>query len=143
MSEIGSYHPFCLLLILIIKCFIKSTIFCRSQNEITRAFLCVKIGGELLSQTISSHREKNDMMLRTIEVFIVALAVYEQLMKRKRKDDSKTNENDNVHLLVLDERKKLIDDWLSKFIFYPSVEKDLKVNNQNYICQNNLCGEEL
>lgn len=94
----------------------------------------MKIGGELLSQTNSSHREKNDMMLRTIEVFIVALAVYEQLMKRKHKDDSKTNENDNVHLLVLDERKKLIDDWLSRFIFYPSVEKDLKVNNQNYIC---------
>lgn len=94
----------------------------------------MKIGGELLSQTNSSHREKNDMMLRTIEVFIVALAVYEELMKRKHKDDSKTNENDNVHLLVLDERKKLIDDWLSRFIFYPSVEKDLKVNNQNYIC---------
>lgn len=88
----------------------------------------MKIGGELLSQTISSHREKNDMMLRTIEVFIVALAVYEQLMTRKRKDDSKTNENDSVHLLVLDERRKLIDDWLSRFIFYPSVEKDLEVN---------------
>lgn len=103
----------------------------------------MNIGGELLSQTISSHRGKNDMILKTIEVFIVGLAVYEQLMKRKRKDDSKTNENDNVHLLVLDERKKLIDDWLSRFTFYSSVEKDLKVNNQNYICQNNLCGEEL
>lgn len=79
-----------------------------------------------MSQTISSHREKNDMMLRTIEVFIVALAVYEQLMKRRCKDDS--NANENVHLLVLNERKKLIDDWLSRFIFYPSVEKDLKVN---------------
>lgn len=50
-------------------------------------------------------------------------------MKCKCKDDSKINENDNVYLLVLDEWKKLIDDWLSRFIFYLFVEKDLKVNN--------------
>lgn len=93
--------------------------------------MCVKIGEELLSETLTNYKRKTDMVLRTIEVFIVALAVYEQIMKRKSKDDSKTNENESLHLLVLDARKEMIGDWLRKLIFIPYDEKDLKVLKVN------------
>lgn len=103
--------------------------------------MCVKIGEELLSETLTNYKRKTDMILRTIEVFIVALAVYEQIMKRKSKDDSKTNENESLHLLVLDARKEMIGDWLRKFIFISYADlKVLKVNketkkkkNQTYV----------
>lgn len=93
--------------------------------------MCVKIGEELLSETLTNYKRKTDMILRTIEVFIVALAVYEQIMKRKSKDDSKTNENESLHLLVLDARKEMIGDWLRKFICISYAEKDLKVLKVN------------
>lgn len=91
----------------------------------------MKIGEELLSETLTNYKRKTDMVLRTIEVFIVALAVYEQIIKRKSKDDSKTNENESLHLLVLDARKEMIGDWLRKLIFIPYDEKDLKVLKVN------------
>lgn len=91
----------------------------------------MKIGEELLSETLTNYKRKTDMILRTIEVFIVALAVYEQIMKRKSKDDSKTNENESLHLLVLDARKEMIGDWLRKFIFISYADlKVLKVNKE-------------
>lgn len=88
----------------------------------------MKIGENLLEQVPSSY-ETNDrpvLMLRTIEVFVVALAVYDQLLKKRSTAESKVEEN--VHHFALRNKKKLIEDWLNKFIFYPSVETDLKVN---------------
>lgn len=88
----------------------------------------MKIGENLLEQ-VPSFSETNDrpvLMLRTIEVFVVALAVYDQLLKKRSTAESKVEEN--VHHFALRNKKKLIEDWLNKFIFYPSVETDLKVN---------------
>lgn len=102
--------------------------FFRSQDQLTRGYLCVKIGVDLLEQ-VPSFYETNDrsvLMLRTIEVFVVALAVYDQLLKKRSTAESKVEEN--VHVFALRNKKKLIEDWLNQFTFYPSVENDLKVN---------------
>lgn len=88
----------------------------------------MKIGVDLLEQ-VPSFNETNDrsvLMLRTIEVFVVALAVYDQLLKKWSTAESKVEEN--VHLFALRNKKKLIEDWLNQFTFYPAVENDLKVN---------------
>lgn len=90
----------------------------------------MKIGEDLLKEATITNRinEKPGLVLRTIEVFVVALAVYDQLLKKKSKAESKADEN--VHLLALRDKKNLIDDWLSRFTFYPSVENHLKVNKK-------------
>lgn len=102
----------------------------RSQDHLTRGYLCVKIGVDLLDQATFSYRtnDKQGLMLRTIEVFVVALAVYDQLLKKRNNAESKADEN--VHLLALRDKKKLIDDWLNKYTFYPSVENHLKVSKK-------------
>lgn len=102
----------------------------RSQDHLTRGYLCVKIGVDLLGQATFSYRtnDKQGLMLRTIEVFVVALAVYDQLLKKRNNAESKADEN--VHLLALRDKKKLIDDWLNKYTFYPSVENHLKVSKK-------------
>lgn len=105
----------------------------------------MKIGVDLLNQVTSFYRtsDKSGLVLGTIEVFVVALAVYDQLLKKKSRAETKADEN--VHLLALRDKKKLIDDWLDKYTFYPFVEDHLKVNikidmlvQQMFLPNNNL-----
>lgn len=88
----------------------------------------MKIGVDLLNQVTSFYRikDKSGLVLGTIEVFVVALAVYDQLLKKESRVESKADEN--VHLLALKDKMKLIDDWLDKYKFHPYVEASLKVN---------------
>lgn len=88
----------------------------------------MKIGVDLLNQVTSFYRikDKSGLVLGTIEVFVVALAVYDQLLKKESRFESKADEN--VHLLALKDKMKLIDDWLDKYKFHPYVEASLKVN---------------
>lgn len=88
----------------------------------------MKIGEDLLNQVTSCYRikDKSGLVLGTIEVFVVALAVYDQLLEKESRVESKADEN--VHLLALMDKMKLIDDWLDKCKFYPYVEASLKVN---------------
>lgn len=86
-----------------------------------------------MNEATSNYRinDNPDLMLRTIEVFVVSLAVYDQLLTKKSKAESKADEN--VHLLALRDKKKLIDDWLNKYTFYPSIENHLKVSKPFYM----------
>lgn len=88
----------------------------------------MKIGVDLLNHVTSFYRikDKSGLVLGTIEVFVVALAVYDQLLKKESRVESKADEN--VHLLALKDKMKLIDDWLDKYKFHPYVEASLKVN---------------
>ena len=80
----------------------------------------------MLSKAFDRHRGRNKIVLQTIKVLIVALAAHEQLVKRIS-GETKINERDRIHFLVFDEKRREIEKWLDRFIFYPSVEKDLKV----------------
>lgn len=117
--------------------------FCfRSQDQLTRGYLCVKIGVDLLVAVPSAY-ETNDrsvLMLRTIEVFVVALAVYDQLLKKRSKAESKVDEN--VHHFALRDKKKLIYDWLNTYTFYPSMETHLKVNIKFHMLTNDFTKQQ-
>lgn len=67
-------------------------------------------------------------MLRIIEVFVVVLVVYDQLLKKRNNVESKVDEN--VYFFVLRDKKKFIDDWLNKYIFYLFVENYFKVSKK-------------
>ncbi|XP_061169274.1 E3 ubiquitin-protein ligase rnf213-alpha-like [Saccostrea echinata] len=97
-----------------------------SQDQLTRAYLCIKIGADVLSMANSHHRDRTSIVLWATEAFVVALAVYEQLIERTSKEGN-SMESERLHLVTLNEKKGLINDWLNRFIFYPSVEADLEV----------------
>lgn len=118
--------------------FSRTKYFCRSEIELKSAWRCYTIAADLLLKTLVQIRKSNEVVLGTLEIFLLSIAIFDQIHTTLYENPSKVvAENKKLkfpdqHLSTFEKQREKIVNWL-KGLTYADQEKNyLQVNMVHY-----------